>query len=147
MVYIDQIWHTYACQHCRTTDVCNNLLMNEALLSISPVGRGHNYVSPYIRQNVKVAFKGHWSSALSCRTNNEPQHIGPAFDIYKQLGAYQPSYSFSLIISTIVVCCLKESLSSDEIKYKIRHIIWVKEKFIMARIDLLTLLMTENAKN
>ena len=38
---IDQFFHTYACQHCLTTGMRNShLMMYEALLSISPVGRG-----------------------------------------------------------------------------------------------------------
>ena len=39
MVYYDQILHTYACQHCLTTGGRNSLLMDDALLSISPTGR------------------------------------------------------------------------------------------------------------
>ena len=40
MVYFDQVVHTYACWHCLTTACNTAFLMDEALLSISPVGRG-----------------------------------------------------------------------------------------------------------
>ena len=38
--YFHQILHTYACQHCLTTDMHNSFLMDEALLSICPAGGG-----------------------------------------------------------------------------------------------------------
>ena len=40
MVYFDQIRHMYACQHCLTTGMRNSFLIDKALLSIRPDGRG-----------------------------------------------------------------------------------------------------------
>ena len=42
MVYFDQASHTYACQYCLTSGMRNIFLMDEALLSISPAGRGRD---------------------------------------------------------------------------------------------------------
>ena len=40
MVYLDQILHTYACEHCLTTGMCDSFLIDKGQLSSSRVG-GH----------------------------------------------------------------------------------------------------------
>ena len=41
MVYFDQMLDTYACQHFLTNVMRNSIFMDEALLCISPIYRGH----------------------------------------------------------------------------------------------------------